>query len=148
MSLRDIELMPASVPATATFGEAAAALRESRLPAIAVVDAKERVVGLFTDVDLLRGLFPAYLGELRYAAFVPDTLDEAVADSSERRHEPVSKYMNTEHIDVPSDWSDSQIAETFLHHRVLIIPVADRGQVKGIITRWDFFNAVADRLRG
>jgi len=39
-----------------------------------------------------------------------------------------------------------QLAETFLHHRVLIVPVVDQGRVRGIVTRWDFFKAVAKRL--
>ncbi len=34
--------------------------------------------------------------------------------------------MNTEHVDVPDDASDVQIAETFLHHRVLTVPVRRR----------------------
>jgi CBS domain-containing protein len=79
---------------------------------------------------------------------VPDTLDEAVADSSERRREPVSKRMNTEHIEAGPDCSDAQLAETFLHHRVLIIPIVANGEVRGIVTRWDFFKAVAERLQG
>ena len=54
--------------------------------------------------------------------------------------------MNTEHVEVPADYSDAQLAETFLHHRVLIIPVVDGRQVEGVVTRWDFFRAVAARL--
>ena len=59
---------------------------------------------------------------------------------------PVRDHMNTEHVDVPGNFSDAQIAETFLHHRVLIIPVVDDDHVTGIITRSDFFHAIADRF--
>jgi CBS domain-containing protein len=54
--------------------------------------------------------------------------------------------MNTEHVDVPTDASDVQVAETFLHHRVLIVPVTDRGAVQGVITRSDFFARLAVRF--
>jgi CBS domain-containing protein len=54
--------------------------------------------------------------------------------------------MNTEQVDVAADFSDAQIAETFLHHRVLIIPVVDNRRVTGVLTRGDFFHAVADRF--
>ena len=55
--------------------------------------------------------------------------------------------MNTEHIDVPRDASGAQIAETFLHHRVLIVPVVDPNRrVLGVVTRNDFFRALVDRL--
>ncbi len=60
--------------------------------------------------------------------------------------EPVSAHMNTDHIDVGEDFSDTQLAEIFLHHRVLIVPIVDKGRVTGIITREDFTRALAQRL--
>jgi predicted transcriptional regulator len=54
--------------------------------------------------------------------------------------------MNTEHIDVGPDWSDIQVAEIFLHHRVLVVPVVQSGQVVGLITRHAFFRGVAQRF--
>lgn len=118
---------------------------EARVPALPVVDEQGKLVGIFGEREFITAAFPGYLGELKYAAFVSKTAEEQL-ELRKCMREPVSKYMNTEHIDVDSDWSDSQIAETFLHHRVLIIPVADKGDVKGIVTRWDFFKAVAERL--
>ena len=54
--------------------------------------------------------------------------------------------MNTEHIDVGPDYSDAQVAEIFLHHRVLVVPVVDDGQVLGLIIRRDFFRVLAQRF--
>ena len=54
--------------------------------------------------------------------------------------------MNTEHIDVGEDFSDTQLAEIFLHHRVLIIPIVAAGRVAGIVTREAFSRALAERL--
>ena len=54
--------------------------------------------------------------------------------------------MNTEHIDVGTDFSDAQVAEIFLHHRVLLVPVVDDRRVIGVITRNDFFRALAERV--
>ena len=56
--LAQIELVPASVPQTATFLEAAEALVSHPVTTIAVLDGEEQVVGLFGDSDLLRGFFP------------------------------------------------------------------------------------------
>jgi CBS domain-containing protein len=127
--------------------DAVEAIIQAQLPALPVVDERGKLVGIFGEREFITAAFPGYLGQLKYAAFVSKTAEEQL-ELRRCMREPVSKYMNTEHIDVPSDWSDSQIAETFLHHRVLIIPVADNGEVKGIITRWDFFKAVAARLDG
>ena len=58
----------------------------------------------------------------------------------------VGKHMNTEHVDVGPDFADTQVAEIFLHHRVLIVPVVEDGRVTGLITRADFFRAIAQRF--
>jgi CBS domain-containing protein len=48
-----------------------------------------------------------------------------------------------------TDFSDAQVAEIFPHHRVLILPVIDDGgRVSGVITRSDFFRAIARRCLG
>ncbi len=44
------------------------------------------------------------------------------------------------------DWSDAGLAEIFLHHRVLIVPVFADGRVQGVITRSDFFRALVDHV--
>ena len=54
--------------------------------------------------------------------------------------------MNTDHIDVGEDFSDTELAEIFLHHRVLIVPIVADGQVAGVVTREDFSRALAARL--
>ena len=144
MSLRDIELMPASVRATATFGEAAAALRESRLPAIAVVDAEERVVGLFTDVDLLRGLFPAYLGELRHTTFLPDDPGALTRRAHEAATEPVTRHSRPPLV-LELETSSTHAAERFLHCEEGAIPVVEGGRFVGMLPRAEFAVAMLRR---
>ena len=91
-------------------------------------------------------IFPAYLKELKHAGFVPRSLDEALEKRDTCRSEPVGEHMNTEHIDVGEDFSDIELAEIFLHHRVLIVPIVDGGRVTGIVTREDFARELAQRL--
>jgi CBS domain-containing protein len=118
---------------------------DSGLPGLPVVDQRERLCGLFGEREFIGALLPGYVGELSYAAFVPSTLDEAI----QRRAcaaEPVGKHMNTEHVEIAPDASDVQVAETFLHHRVLLLPVVADHRVVGVVTRSDFFAALARRL--
>jgi CBS domain-containing protein len=129
-----------------TVGAAVKKVLESGLPALPVVDADERLVGIFGEREFMGALFPGYLKELKYAGFVPATLDDAIEKRAAGRHEPVAEYMNTEHIDVGTDFSDAQLAETFLHHRVLIIPVVEVRRVQGVITRADFFRRLGERF--
>ncbi len=118
----------------------------SQLPALPVADRDRRLRGIFGEREFFGALFPGYLGELKYAGFVPRALETALDKRAACRHEPVRTHMNTEHVEVGTDFSDAQVAETFLHHRVLILPVVDDGRVIGVITRSDFFRAVADRF--
>ncbi len=142
--VRDAPLLYADDP----LADATPILLESGLPALAVVDRDERLVGIFGEREFMTAAFPGYLKELKFAGFVSHSLDDALERNEACRQDPVSKHMNTEHIDVGADYSDLQIAETFIHHRVLILPVIDHGIVKGIITRSDFFAIAAKRLLG
>jgi len=129
-----------------TIGPAVERLLNSGLPALPVIDASDHLAGIFGEREFMAALFPGYLKELKYAGFVPGTLDDAIEKRASCRHEPVGDHMNTEHIDVGTDFSDAQLAETFLHHRVLIVPVVDAGRVRGVITRADFFRRLGERF--
>ena len=118
----------------------------SGLPALPVVDGEGGLTGLFGEREFMEALFPGYVGELRFAGFVPKSLDEALKKRAACRREPVREHMNTERVDVPADASDTQVAETFIHHRVLVVPVCEGGRVTGVITRSDFFAKLAEHV--
>ena len=63
------------------------------------------------------------------------------------RCEPIRRYLTTDHVLVEDDYSDTQLAEIFLHHRVLIVPIATKGKVHAVITRHDFFSLAGRALR-
>jgi CBS domain-containing protein len=128
-----------------TIADAVGAVLDSELPALPVTEGK-KLRGIFGEREFMSALFPGYLKELKYAGFVPRSLESALEKRSTCRVEPVRAYMNTEHIDVGADFSDAQVAEIFLHHRVLLVPVVDADGVVGVITRSDFFRALAERF--
>jgi CBS domain-containing protein len=129
-----------------SVGDATRAVLDSGLPALPVVDDNDRLVGIFGEREFLGAVFPGYLKELKYAGFVKRSLEDALEKRRECRSERVSAYMNTEHVDVGRDFSDAEVAEIFLHHRVLLVPVTDKGTVVGVITRSDFFRSIAERF--
>ena len=134
------------VKADAPIAEALQAILDSDLPAVPVVDADGRLAGVFGEREFIEALFPGYLGQLKSASFIRKALDEALEKRATCGQEPVSKHMLTEHVDVSSEASDAQIAETFFHHRVLLLPVCEDGIVVGVITRRDFFHRLAERV--
>lgn len=119
---------------------------EADVPALPVVDAAAKLRGIFGEREFIGALFPGYLTTLGYAGFIPRSLDEALQKRATCASELVSAHMNIDHIDVGEDFSDTQLAEIFLHHRVLIVPIVDGGHVTGLVTREDFTRALARRL--
>ena len=122
------------------------AMLASDLPAVPVVDGGGGLAGVFGEREFMEALFPGYFGQLQSASFVRRTLDEALEKRAGCMAEHVAAYMFTEHVEVERDASDSQIAETFLHHPVLVLPVCEDGRVIGVITRSDFFRSLVERV--
>jgi CBS domain-containing protein len=142
MIRREVPLLSVDTP----VGVAVAMLLETGFPALPVVHDNQRLAGIFGERELITALFPGYVGSLGHVGFVPKSVEAAIQKRQGCRDDPVSRHMHTEHIDVPADFADIQLAEIFIHHRVLIIPVTDDARVCGIVTRSDFFAALAERL--
>ena len=140
--LREVEPLRADEP----VGSATRKVVDADLPALPAVDQEGRFVGIFGEREFMAALFPGYVGELASSAMIRRSIDEVIERREGCRAEPISKYLTTDHVLVDDDYSDTQLAELFLHHRVLIIPVATEGRVHAVITRHAFFLALADKL--
>jgi CBS domain-containing protein len=140
-----VVVQPPLLHATDTVESAVRQVLDSGLPALPVVDEDEHFAGIFGEREFMNALFPGYVQQLKGAGFLPRSLDAALEKRQGSRTEPVSAYMNTEHVDVSPEFSDTQVAEIFIHHRVLVVPVVDGGRVVGLLTRSAFFRALAER---
>jgi len=142
--VRDAHVLAASD----TVESAVRHLLDSDLPALPVCDEHGKLAGIFGEREFFQALFPGYLNELKGAGFVSRAVEAALEKRQGCSTEAIGKHLNTDHVDVDKDFSDAQVAETFLHHRVLVLPVLDEGKVLGVITRGDFFRALAERFLG
>jgi CBS domain-containing protein len=132
-ALRELPLVDAWVSRKATFTEAVARLFDAQVPALAVLDDDRRLVGVVSEGDVLRAIFPGYLGELRHTAFLAD--DAPVLDERARsiRDRPVSEFMRAiEPLD--GDESETHAAERFLHSGEQALPVVDGGRFLGVLS--------------
>lgn len=129
-----------------TVADAVRTLLASGLPALPVTDSSGLLVGLFGEREFMAALFPGYVGELHYAGFVPSELDEALEKRAACAREPVAQHMNRDRVSVEEDFSDTGLAEVFLHHRVLVVPVERDRRPLGVITRTAFFQHLAARF--
>lgn len=128
-----------------TVREAVQLALDAQMPALPVVD-DGHYCGVFGEREFMEALFPGYVGKLKGAGFVTKSVEDVLEKRQSCALETVGKYMNSEHVEVDSDFADVQLAEVFLHHRVLIVPVLAEGRVIGVVTRRDFFRTLAERF--
>lgn len=141
-----VELAPASVPRAATVAEAASVLLDFGLSAVAVLDEQRRVVGFFTEDDLVATLFPAYLGELRHTAFLRRDLEELVATAEKATRDRVDAHMRAA-VTVELGDSVAHVAERFLHCEWGALAVLDGGTFAGMARQLDFCRLVVEHSR-
>jgi CBS domain-containing protein len=140
--LETLELPRAAVSADASVEDAARALINAPLSAIAVVDG-DRVVGMLTEDDLLRGIFPAYLDQLTHTAFVDtDALMGPHLDQKASR--PVEEIMREPQlVELPASALD--VAQRFLHTDACALIATRDGAFAGLIDQTQFCKALLGR---
>ncbi|HEX6117641.1 MAG TPA: CBS domain-containing protein [Solirubrobacterales bacterium] len=141
-ALREVEPLGADE----TVGRAARRVVETGLPALPAVDANGKFAGIFGEREFMAALFPGYVAELSSSAMISRNMDDAIDRRLECAAESIRDYLTKDSVLVEDDYSDTQLAELFLHHRVLVIPIATEGRVHAIVTRQDFFHALVARF--
>jgi CBS domain-containing protein len=140
--LDSLELPRAAVSADATVAEAAGVLLGCGVGAVAVLDG-DRVVGMLTEDDLLRAVFPPYLGELTHTAFVDtdELLRPHVDETAPRRAREVAR--EPELVELPASALD--VAQRFLHSDSSALLATRSGVFAGVIDQTRFCKALLER---
>jgi CBS domain-containing protein len=140
--IREVEPLAAATPIAA----AARRVHESGLPALPAVADDGSFAGIFGEREFMAALFPGYVGELSSAAMVRRSIDATIDRRLSCRSEPIREYLTVDHVVVEDDYSDTELAEIFLHHRVLVVPIATGSRVHALITRADFFTELLGKF--
>ena len=135
-------LVQAAVGAGATVEQAARELASSDVGALAVLE-DEQVRGVFTEDDLLRAVFPGYLGDLTHTSFVEG--DSLLAPHLETAAvAPVSTFMRRpELVALPTSALD--LAQRFLHTDATALVATRDGVFAGVIDQTRFCTAILRR---
>jgi CBS domain-containing protein len=141
-TLREVEPLGADE----RIGAAARRVLDAGLPALPVVEPDGSFAGIFGEREFMIALFPGYVGELASSAMIRRSIDETIERRVGCVFEPVRAYLTTDHVVVEDDYSDTQLAELFLHHRVLVIPIATAGRIHAVVIRNDFFRVLVAKL--
>jgi CBS domain-containing protein len=143
-ALRDARLVDAWVGEDATFAEAARALVTSGISAIAVLGGRRRVVALFSENDLIAGLVPAYLRELRHTAFAEDDVEALARRGEEAAGERVGRHRSRP-ITIEVDTSATHAAERFLHADCAAAAIVERERFIGMLSRSELARLLRER---
>jgi CBS domain-containing protein len=107
-----------TVDATTTLGQAARLMRNRNVGAAVVVEG-ERIVGIFTERDLLR----------------------AIADSRHPDQGQVQSYMTPDPLTLPPGHPPSEAARIMSERQFRHIPVVEGGKLIGIVSIRDLMSA-------
>jgi CBS domain-containing protein len=129
-----------------TVGAAAQKVIDAKLPGLPAVEADGSYAGIFGEREFMAALFPGYVGELGSSAMISKPIDDVIERRTECTEETIRGYLTTDHVLVSDDYSDTRLAELFLHHRVLLIPIETDGKVHAVVTRSAFFRELAAKL--
>lgn len=140
--IREVKPLATSDP----VGYAARRVIQSGLPALPVVDEDGTYAGLFGEREFMTAVFPGYVGSLMSARMIRRSIDETIERRIDSQEEPVKGYLTTDPVLVEDDYADTLLAETFLHHRVMVVPIATEGRVHAVVTRSEFFHALYERI--
>jgi CBS domain-containing protein len=122
--------------------EALEFLSEERISGLPVVDKDNRLVGMFTEKDIIKYILPGYLEKV--GGFVyednPKMIRNKVRELLAERK--VCDVMRKEVVTVGPDTSLSEVARVMLTGKIRRIPVVDKeAKVVGIIAREDVVKA-------
>lgn len=128
--------------------EALAVLFKKHISGLPVIDSYGKLVGMFTEKDVLKAVLPSYVSQV--GKFVYDENPKAIKRKmSQLREVKVREVMRKEVITAAEDVTLCEAARLMLTQNARRIPVVDKdGIVKGIIAREDIVKAFSREAEG
>jgi CBS domain-containing protein len=133
-----------TVTAATPLAQAVELLLRNVQKSLLVVDDDGRLIGIFTDGDLLRraGLFPASIGQ----ALSQAELDAELA-ALRRQQKNARDVMTPNPLSISSDTTIPEAVELMMQRNIKRLPVIDgAGKPVGVISRVDVLRAFAEPL--
>ncbi|MFT7558051.1 MAG: acetoin utilization protein AcuB [Planctomycetota bacterium] len=142
MIIRDI-MNPTviSVSVGATYNEVARLLHDKGLAGVPVLDSDGVLVGVISEKDLFRVLYPYYDS---YYTNPEDYTDFKHRDEKilELKDNPVTKFMSKDVITTTPDAYAMKVGGIMLAKGIHCIPVIEDGGLVGIVNRMDIYRNI------
>lgn len=145
MKVRDImETDIAIVRDHATYREVAELLHRQNRGCAFVVDAHGAIVGLVSEFDLFRILFPFYGSYYLHPELYTDReMREGKID--EIQHHPVRSFMTTQIFSIEPDAPGMRAGALMLAKNARRLPVVEHGKLIGVISRRHLYHELLRR---
>ncbi|MEF8713383.1 MAG: CBS domain-containing protein [Accumulibacter sp.] len=136
---------PAVLKPTDSVSMALQAMVREHLPALPVVDADGRYIGMLPRSRLVALAMPRVLSRdtdqqplarLLQVGFIRDSLADLQERMAAAANDPVSKHLDRE-VPVLSPDTPLMNAMLFLYRQRNILPVVENGKLLGIVSVWD-----------
>lgn len=123
--------------------EALDLLLKMEISGLPVIDEKNKLVGMFTEKDILRNVLPSYIEKV--GRFVYEENPKLIGKKFQYLKDlSVSKLMCKDVVTVDENTSLCEVARLMLTQKVRRIPVLDKEKkVLGIVAREDIIRAYA-----
>ena len=123
--------------------EALNLLLRMHISGLPVIDDKGRLMGMFTEKEVLRNVLPSYIEKV--GKFVYEENPKSIKKKFESlSNSTVSQLMRKDVITVNEDTSLCEAVHLMLTNKVRRIPILDKsGKVVGIVARGDILKTIA-----
>lgn len=132
------------VAAGSTYEQAATLMYTNHISGLPVVDQDMNLVGMISEKDLFRALYPGY----EEVARQPDLYHDGQAMEMEIdaiRNSRVEQHMQRKIITVHPDADIMRAGGLMLAHGVHRLPVVDGNELVGIVTRREIYGSILER---
>jgi len=124
-----------------SYADAARLMHEQSLPSLPVCDDSGALVGILSEKDLFRAMFPGYIEfNATPAAFVNEESFEDRID--ELRSVPVLSFMEHRVHTIGKDEPIMKAGGLMLAKHIHRLPVVEDGKLVGMVSREDVFSAI------
>lgn len=142
MLVRDVmKINVVTIPKGTTWRRVAEVLLEHRISGAPVVDVDQRIVGVVSEKDVFRAIYPTYEewyeGPQAYTDFL--ALEEEARRAQEKR---VEDFMSRKLVSVTSDTPILKVGALMVATGIHRVPVVDEGTLVGMVSRRDIFRAI------
>lgn len=145
MKVKDVlESDVITVPHEATHLEAAKILYTEKISSAPVVDGKKRIIGMISEKDLFKALYPSYKSFIENPQYFLD-YEAREGNFDETKASNVKQFMTKNVISVTTETPILRAGAIMLAKGIHTLPVVTDGSLVGVVTRDDIYQAILKR---